>query len=240
MINETVLRVKGLHKNFFMHDQNKAIPSASEVSFNVSAGKLTALVGATGSGKSTILKSIYRTYLTTEGSIYYQTAQNQIVDLTRLEEHQVLELRGREIGFVTQFLHCLPRKSTIDIVAQPLYRENLDKQDARDKAKALLSRLRLPKRLWSVSPTTFSGGEKQRVNLARGIISKPRLLLLDEPTASLDPVISDLVLELLSDLKECGCALLAVFHDLGIVNKMADDIIRLTPPVDNGNGQGDK
>jgi alpha-D-ribose 1-methylphosphonate 5-triphosphate synthase subunit PhnL len=238
MSNRIVLQVKGLHKNFYMHDQNKAIPSASNVSFNVSVGKLTALVGATGSGKSTILKSIYRTYLTTQGSIFYHTAQNQIVDLTRLEEHQVLELRECEIGFVTQFLHCLPRKSTIDIIAQPLYRKNLNKQDARDKAKALLSHLRLPKRLWSVSPTTFSGGEKQRVNLARGIILRPRLLLLDEPTASLDPVTSELVLELLSDLKKSGCALLAVFHDTGIVNKMADDVITLAPPADNG--QGDK
>jgi alpha-D-ribose 1-methylphosphonate 5-triphosphate synthase subunit PhnL len=225
-----ILQVEGYGKHFQLYEQNKLIPSSHNVSFSVNVGHLTALIGPTGAGKSSVLKGIYRTYLPSAGRILYRNAQGHELDLALASEHQILELRRSEIGFVTQFLHCLPRQSTLDVVAQPLLSVGTARDEARQRAADLLSAMNLPERLWSVSPATFSGGERQRVNLARGFIAKPRLLLLDEPTASLDPATAECVFGLIEDLKAEGTAMLAIFHHPETTRRLADQVVELAPP----------
>lgn len=227
---DEVLRVEGFAKHFYLHEQHKRIPSAENVDLSVRSGRLTALVGPTGAGKSSVLKGIYRSYKPQAGRLLYRSANRQIVDLARADDHQVLTLRRHEIGFVTQFLHVLPRQATLDVVAQPLYQRGEDRRAARLKAGELLSELNIPEHLWEVSPSTFSGGERQRVNLARGFIAEPRLLLLDEPTASLDPATGERVVRLIEGLKQRGVAMLAIFHHPELVERLADDLVTLSPP----------
>lgn len=228
--NDCVLRVQRYAKQFVLHEQGKIIPSSQNVELSVYQGQLTALIGPTGSGKSSVLKGIYRTYLPTYGRVLYQAANGHEYDLAQADEHHLLQLRNEEISFVTQFLHILPRKPSEFIVAQPLLKRGTSLQEALEKARNILSRLNLPERLWSLSPANFSGGEKQRVNLARSLIAKPRLLLLDEPTSSLDPKTTDVVVSELQKLKEEGVAMLAIFHDPSLVEKMADHVVELQIP----------
>lgn len=225
-----ILQVDGYAKHFQLHEQNKLIPSSHNVGFTVRGGELTALIGPTGAGKSSVLKGIYRSYLPSAGRILYRDALGHELDLALASEHQMLELRRREIGFVTQFLHCLPRQATLDVVAQPLFVLGIDRQEARQRAAELLAAMSLPERLWSVSPATFSGGERQRVNLARGFIARPRLLLLDEPTASLDPNTAEKVIGLIEGLKAQGTAMLAIFHHPETTRRLADQVVELAPP----------
>ena len=226
-----ILEVDGYSKQFQLHEQSKLIPSAHHVSFTVRAGALTALAGPTGSGKSSVLKGIYRTYLPSAGRILYRDRAGQTVDLALASDHQVLELRRQEIAFVTQFLYCLPRQATLDVVAQPLLHLGVARAQARERAGALLRALALPERLWSVAPATFSGGERQRVNLARGLVASPRLLLLDEPTASLDPETAERVVRLIEAQKAAGVAMLAVFHQPELTQRLADQVVRLATPL---------
>jgi alpha-D-ribose 1-methylphosphonate 5-triphosphate synthase subunit PhnL len=228
---QPVLSVEGLAKAFFLHEQRATIPSCSGVSLTCWAGKLTAIVGPTGSGKSSVLKCIYRTYLPSAGQILFREPDGKVTDLVRADEHEVLRLRRRGIGFVTQFLNCLPRRSALDVVAEPLVAQGVQRAAARRSAGEMLARLAVPERLWGVAPATFSGGEKQRVNLARGLISRPRLLLLDEPTASLDPGTSDLAARLIEGIKAEGIAMIAIFHHPDLVRRLADQVVELAPLV---------
>jgi len=222
-----VLRVECYSKQFKLHERGKIIPSSSNVSLEVYSGSLTALVGKTGCGKSSVLKGIYRTYLPDSGKLIYRTKSGSEVDLVQADEHTILELRRTEISFVTQFLHVLPRQTTEDVVAQPLLRKGLDKVLAKVFAQEMLATLKLPEALWGISPSTFSGGEKQRVNLARGLISLPRLLLLDEPTASLDQKITERVVGLIEAIKGEGVAILAIFHNPELVARLADQTVEI-------------
>lgn len=233
MTRKPLLFVENLSKTFFLHEQNKVIPSSSQVNLSVYPGKLTALIGPTGAGKSSVLKSIFRTYLPSSGRLLYETAAGATLDLVLASEHHMLELRRQEIGFVTQFLHTLPRQKTLDVVAMPLYQQGLDRTEGRARAAELLTELNIPERLWEVPPATFSGGEKQRVNLARGLIASPRLLLLDEPTASLDASTTDRVVALIQRKKEQGTGMLAIFHHADLVQRLADDVVELAVPVAN-------
>jgi alpha-D-ribose 1-methylphosphonate 5-triphosphate synthase subunit PhnL len=228
---QPVLSVEGLAKAFFLHEQRATIPSCSGVSLTCWAGKLTAIVGPTGSGKSSVLKCIYRTYLPSAGQILFREPDGKVTDLVRADEHEVLRLRRRGIGFVTQFLNCLPRRSALDVVAEPLVAQGVQRAAACRSAGEMLARLAVPERLWGVAPATFSGGEKQRVNLARGLISRPRLLLLDEPTASLDPGTSDLAARLIEGIKAEGIAMIAIFHHPDLVRRLADQVVELAPLV---------
>ncbi|HES76862.1 MAG TPA: phosphonate C-P lyase system protein PhnL [bacterium] len=228
---QAILDVSGFNKTFFNHAQGTQIPSSNDVSFKVFPGRLTALIGPTGTGKSSVLKGVYRTYLPSAGRIVFRTAQGLEIDLAQASEHQILDLRREEIGFVTQFLYCLPRRGAQDVVAEPLLNRGASQAEARAQACALLDALNVPERLWGVPPATFSGGEKQRVNLARGLISRPRLLLLDEPTASLDPHTTDRVMQQLDGLKADGIAMLAIFHHPELVERIADEVVTLKPPV---------
>lgn len=222
-----ILQIENLCKQFTLHEQGTQIPSCSDVNLNVHADQLTAVVGPTGAGKSSVLKCVYRTYLPSSGRIVFTQEDGRIIDLSTASESDMLHLRENDIGFVTQFLHCLPRKAAIDVVAAPLVRKGESVQFASSKAAELLATLNVPERLWRVPPATFSGGEKQRVNLARGLISQPRLLLLDEPTASLDPDTTDRVVDLLKSIKQQGVAMLAIFHDPALVERLADQVVEL-------------
>lgn len=230
-MNQAILKIEDYAKHFRLHERDKTIPSASHVSLCVYPGQLTALVGPTGAGKSSVLKGVYRTYLPSAGRILFRSRAGDIVDLAQADEHRILGLRKQEIGFVTQFLHCLPRKSAIDVVAEPLFARGTDAHEARERAVALLEQLAVPGHLWNVPPATFSGGEKQRVNLARGLIAQPRLLLLDEPTASLDPATAERVVAHLDALKQTGIGMLAIFHHPDLVQRLADDVVELAPPI---------
>lgn len=228
---QPILKVEGLSKHFQLHEQHKLIPSCAGVSFDVHGGALTALIGPTGAGKSSVLKSIFRTYLPGAGRILYRDAAGHVTDLAQASEHRMLELRRNDLGFVTQFLHCLPRKSALDVVCEPLIQRGVRREAATERARELLALLDVPERLWSVPPATFSGGEKQRINLARGLIARPRLLLLDEPTASLDPATTDRAVALLQAIKTEGVAMLAIFHHPELVQRLADQVVDLRAPV---------
>jgi alpha-D-ribose 1-methylphosphonate 5-triphosphate synthase subunit PhnL len=227
VVNTPILTVEKLNKRFFLHEQKAFIPSCADVDLTVFKKQMTAMVGPTGCGKSSVLKCIFRTYLPRSGRVLYHDAAGHTTDLAQALDHRILELRHSDIGFVTQFLHCLPRKKALDVVSEPLLLRGGKKEEARDAAADLLSLLNVPERLWHVPPATFSGGEKQRINLARGLISSPRLLLLDEPTASLDPDTTERVIDLLSSIKTRGVGMLAVFHHPELVRRLADHVVEL-------------
>lgn len=226
----TVLTVTALSKSFILHHQGKAIPSAHDASFTVDSGRLTALVGPSGAGKSSVLKCVFRTYLPQAGSIVLHGDPD--LDLASCDEHAVLRARRQDIAYVTQFLHCLPRQPTVDVVAAPLAALGMPREQARAAARERLRELDLPERLWDVPPATFSGGERQRVNLARGLVHRPRLLMLDEPTASLDQRSADLVVGAIRSAKAAGVAILAIFHDPELVAALADSVVGLKRPTE--------
>lgn len=224
-----ILSVRGLSKGFYLHERGRRVPAARPISFDVAAGELVALTGPSGAGKSSLLKAIYRTYRPSAGRLLYRPAAGETVDLVQASEVQIIELRRREIGFVTQFLQCLPRLSTLDLVARPLVQRGLDRDTARARARTILAALALPEPLWDIPPATFSGGERQRVNIARSLVARPRLLLLDEPTASLDLLARERVLEVIRAELQAGTAMVAIFHDPQLVEQLATRIVPVEP-----------
>lgn len=224
-----ILKADKLDKHFFLHEQARRIPSTFQVDLELHPGQLLAITGPSGAGKSSLLKCVWRTYLPTGGHLWLREADGALTDLATASERHMLALRRTELGSVTQFLHCLPRKSALDVVAQPLVDAGVPPAQARERAAELLRRLNVPSHLWAVAPATFSGGEQQRINLARGLIRPVRLLLLDEPTASLDPVSRDCAIALLRELKAAGTAMLAIFHDPALVSALADGEVRVLP-----------
>lgn len=224
-----MLTVENLHKSFHMQILgDKRIAGCSDISFTVQPGEFFALAGPSGKGKSTILKCIYRTYLPGSGRIWYDSAGYGRVDLANAPERLLLELRNRELGYVSQFLKVVPRVSAIDLVMEPiLARNGLSKEQARERAERLLEQLGIPRALYDAYPATFSGGEQQRINIARATGWRPRLLLLDEPTASLDAASIDRVLELFQQLRRQGTTMVGIFHDQTIMKATASTIYRL-------------
>ena len=219
---ESILEVNNLTKRFVLHEQEREITAASDVSFNLASGKLVALTGPSGAGKSSVLKCIYRPYLPTSGAIEFRLADGNQTDLVQATEHEILELRRHDISFVTQFLHFLPRKTTLEVVGQPLIDAGVSRDESLERAALQLDAFGLPRERWEISPATFSGGERQRVNLARGFVSAPRLLLLDEPTASLDREMSNRVCLNIEKAKCNNVAVLGIFHDATLVERLAD------------------
>ena len=217
------LQVINLSKTFTLHNRGAVlIHGFSDLSFSLESGELLALTGQSGAGKSSVLKTIYRTYRPGGGRILFHL-NGQTVDLAACTDSEMLEYRLSDIGFVTQFLKILPRVSAMDVVAAPLIALGEEIESAREQAAELLRRLYIREDLFGLSPLTFSGGEQQRVNIARGVIAPKKLLLLDEPTASLDDKSAAMVLEILHDLKKQGICILAIFHDRQRMVEVADN-----------------
>jgi alpha-D-ribose 1-methylphosphonate 5-triphosphate synthase subunit PhnL len=221
------LAVRGLSKRFVLHTVGATVDAFRDINLEVRAGRFFGLVGASGSGKSSILKCLYRMYLPTSGQVLYRRETDEIVDLASAADQAILELRRREIRFVSQFLHTLPRQSARDVVATPLIENGLSVEESRERAVQTLTRIGVPVGLWDLPPATFSGGERQLVNMARALVVRPRLLLLDEPTASLDPTSTQQIVAEIERLKAEGVALIGVFHDRSLMNRLADDRLEL-------------
>ena len=223
-----MIEIRGVGKQFVLHNQGGIVlPVIQGADISVCRGECVALVGASGAGKSTLMRMIWGNYRCDEGSIRVAG-----VEISGAEPQQVLDLRGKSMGYVSQFLRVIPRVPTRQIVAEPLLAAGMNEAAAFARAKAMLARLNIPERLWSLSPTTFSGGEQQRLNIARGFILDLPVLLLDEPTASLDAVSCAVVLDLVCEAKARGAAILGIFHDAAARDSVCDreiDMTRFTP-----------
>lgn len=210
---DTLLQAVNLVKGFTLHNQGGIRLSVLEgVSLTVKAGECVALVGASGSGKSTFMRSLYGNYRIDQGDIWVKR-QQQWVNLPQLLDHELIAVRQHTLGYVSQFLRVIPRVSAVDVAAEPLMELGMEAEEARQRVCDLFRQLNLPERLWPLSPTTFSGGEKQRVNIARAFAVPYPILLLDEPTSALDAANRDVVIQLITECKRQGCALVGIFHD---------------------------
>lgn len=223
-----MIEISGAAKTFTMHLQNGVrLPVISGVSMHVNAGECVVLAGPSGAGKSSILKMIFGNYRCDQGRIAVRHAGN-VIDIASAEPRDVLRVRMHTIGYVSQFLRAVPRVATIDVVAEPLIANGVAREEAKARAGALLRRLNIAERLWTLPPSTFSGGEQQRVNIARGFISDMPILLLDEPTASLDATNRQIVVDLVGEKKTRGVAMVAIVHDDDVRNLIADRIVDVT------------
>ncbi len=222
------LKVHNLNKIFTMHNLGGIhITGFEGINFEVKKGEFLSLFGPSGMGKSSILKSLYRTYISTGGDIIYALDSKHTINITQASESEILMLRKNEIGYISQFLQVLPRVSCVDIVAEPLVEKGESESSAKAKAREMLAYLGIKEELFDISPLTFSGGEQQRVNIAKGIIAPKSLLLLDEPTASLDKPNTQKVIDKLQELKHSGVTMVGIFHDKEAMEQISDKIYDL-------------
>lgn len=223
-----MLEVAGLGKTFELHlHGGLRLPVLHEVDFTLAGGECVVLGGPSGAGKSSLLKMIYGNYLANAGSIRIEHA-GALIDIVSAGPSVMREIRRLTMGYVSQFLRVIPRVAALDIVAEPARAAGLSPGEARERAAGLLTTLNLPERLWSLPPATFSGGEQQRVNIARGFAGPHRLLILDEPTASLDVKNREAVVALIQARKAEGTAFLGIFHDGDVRDRIADRIVDIT------------
>jgi alpha-D-ribose 1-methylphosphonate 5-triphosphate synthase subunit PhnL len=224
----SMIEIANAEKTFTMHLQGGVkLPVVCGVSFYVNAGECVVLAGPSGAGKSSILKMMFGNYRCDGGQIGIRHRGN-VIDLAKAEPREILSVRRDTIGYVSQFLRAVPRVPTLDVVAEPLVMTGTSRAEAREEAGKLLRCLNIPERLWMLPPSTFSGGEQQRVNIARGFICELPILLLDEPTASLDAANRDVVVHLIDEKKRAGVALVAIVHDDEIRHLIADRVIDVT------------
>ena len=223
-----MIEIRDVTKTFRLHNQGGAsIPVMEGATLSVAPGECVALTGASGAGKSTLMRMIYGNYLAASGSIRVGDT-----DVATAEPREILELRRTVLGYVSQFLRVVPRVPTLDVVMEPLLATGSGADVARERAETLLTRLNIPRTLWSLSPTTFSGGEQQRVNIARGFAYPFPAMLLDEPTASLDAINRETVLTLIEEAKARGAAIVGIFHDADARDRVCDrqiDVSAFTP-----------
>jgi alpha-D-ribose 1-methylphosphonate 5-triphosphate synthase subunit PhnL len=227
-----ILTVTDLNKSFTLHAIGRHVHSLHDVSFSLFAGEHLALAGASGAGKSSLLRCIYRNYLPDSGTVLLHDPADPgpdgRTDLTALDDRTMARLRGRDFGYVSQFLNAPPRQGPLRLVADAARRRGLDHDAAGRAARASLARLGLEERLWDVDCGVLSGGERQRVNLAAGTVSPPRLLLLDEPVSALDPANRALALSVIEDLRHSDVSVLAIYHDMSIIRRVADRVLLMT------------
>lgn len=221
-MSEVMISANGISKKFVMHQQNGAeINVFNNLKFDAESGKCLILAGRSGSGKSTLLRMMYGNYLSNSGELKIK-AGDHWVDMVTATPRQIVALRKNSIGYVSQFLKTIPRVTTLNVVMQPALERGISQEDAQKRAENLLSRLNIPESLWHLAPSTFSGGEQQRVNIARGFMVSWPILLLDEPTASLDEKNRDVVLELIQEAKDNGSAIIGIFHDAYVRQKVGN------------------
>lgn len=222
-----MIEVKKLSKTFTLHNQEGIkLPILNNINLSLEAGQCMVLHGASGSGKSTLLRTLYANYLPSSGAIRINH-QGNMLDLATATSHELLAIRRFSIGYVSQFLRVIPRVSTLDVVMQPLKERGVSHAEAEAKAIQLLQRLNIPKQLWSLPPGTFSGGEQQRVNIVRGFILDYPILLLDEPTASLDQENANIVVQMIKEAQQKGTAIVGIFHDAHIRAAVADQFFSM-------------
>jgi alpha-D-ribose 1-methylphosphonate 5-triphosphate synthase subunit PhnL len=227
-----MLRTRSLAKSFTLHLRGGLLmPVLSGVDLDVRAGECVVLSGPSGAGKSTLMRSLYGNYRAESGSIEIRH-RGETVDIASAEPRTILAVRHDTLGYVSQFLRVVPRVPALDVVAEVLLARGVGQSAARDKARALLLKLNIPHRLHAIPPATFSGGEQQRVNLARGFIAGHPILLLDEPTASLDAENRAVVIDLVGDAKTNGTAIVAICHDADVRDAIADRLYTVTPYQD--------
>ncbi len=223
-----LLRVRDLQKEFVLHIlNNKRVLAFRDITFDVPACSFVGIAGRSGSGKSSLLKCLFRTYLADGGSAIYQSAAGDLVDLTDAPDDSVLDLRATEIGYVSQFLRPLPRVTALDLAARPLLQRGVPRAEAHEVVSRYFERLSLPRDLWDGYPILFSGGEQQRVNLARALAARPRLLLLDEPTSALDSGLQLEVVRLLQEARADGVTMVGVMHDTALLDELSDEVITM-------------
>lgn len=216
-----MIEISDLSKAFTLHNQGGAvIPVMAGGALSVARGECVGLIGQSGAGKSTLMRMVYGNYLANGGAIVVGG-----VDVARAAPREIIALRREVLGYVSQFLRVVPRVPTLQVVAEPLLVLGVARDEAEARAAALLARLNIPERLWALSPTTFSGGEQQRVNIARGFAQRYPALLLDEPTASLDAANREVVLGLIEEAKAGGAAILGIFHDEAARERVCDRLV---------------
>ncbi|MDY7564272.1 phosphonate C-P lyase system protein PhnL [Pseudomonas sp. RTC3] len=224
-----LIEVRDLSKTFTLHQQNGVVLNVLDgLSFTVNAGECLVLHGQSGAGKSTLLRTLYGNYLPAGGSIRVQH-EGGWLELVGAQPRDVLAVRQQTLGYVSQFLRVIPRVASLDVVMEPALARGWSKTLAKARAENLLARLNIPQRLWQLAPGTFSGGEQQRVNIARGFMVAWPVMLLDEPTASLDDTNRQVVLELMNEAKAGGAALIGIFHDRAAREAVADRHLDMTP-----------
>lgn len=226
-----ILRVEALGKRFHIHSPERDIQSCRDVSFALGQGEFIGIVGRSGAGKSTVLKCIHRSYLPTEGDVWFTSDALGRVNLREATEREMLYLRRREIGYVSQFLSVMPRTTAREHVESALLDMGCGQAAAGERAEAMLRYFCLPPALWDMFPATFSGGEKLRLNLAHTMVKEPRLMLLDEPTASLDEQTKVLVKDMLVSLKRRDTGMIGIFHDLTFMEGLCDRVYNLSEGV---------
>ncbi|MCK0210102.1 phosphonate C-P lyase system protein PhnL [Starkeya koreensis] len=227
-MSEPILEVSGVAKTFILHLREGAkLPVVEGAGFDLHAGECVALGGPSGAGKSSLLKMVYGNYRVDAGAIRVRDGE-ETVDVATTAPRRLIKLRDTTMGYVSQFLRVIPRVGALDVVAEPLVHDGVPVAQARARAGALLARLNLPERLWQLPPATFSGGEQQRVNIARGLIAHRPLLLMDEPTASLDAANRGVVVELIEEKKRAGVGILGIFHDTEVREAVCDRVIDVT------------
>ncbi|WP_300573854.1 phosphonate C-P lyase system protein PhnL [Phenylobacterium sp.] len=227
MTDKPLIIVEDLAKTFVLHNAESAtIPVFQDLTLQVAAGECVVLAGESGVGKSTLMRSIFGNYLPTQGAVKVWH-DGAYVDITKANPHEVLEVRRRTLGYVSQFLRVIPRVPTLQLVMEPLLENGVAFDEARARASELLSALRLPEAHWDLPPATFSGGEQQRVNIARSFIRKYPVLLLDEPTASLDAENRAIVVRLIKEALAEGAAMIGIFHDLDVRDAVASRLFEV-------------
>lgn len=225
----SLIEVRDLSKTFTLHQQNGVVLNVLRgLNFSVHGGECLVLHGHSGAGKSTLLRTLYGNYLPAGGSIRMQH-EGQWIELVGAEPRAVLEVRRRTLGYVSQFLRVIPRVTSLEVVMEPALARGWPREQAQARAQALLTRLNIAPRLWQLAPSTFSGGEQQRINIARGFMVPWPILLLDEPTASLDDTNGQVVLELIHEAKAAGTAVIGIFHDRAAREAVADRHLDMTP-----------
>lgn len=223
-----MLRIEGLGKTFTLHNQGGVrLPVLEGVDLEVPAGECVVLTGASGAGKSTLVRAIYANYTASAGRVLVRHG-GAWVDMAAASPRTVIAVRRATLGYVSQFLRVIPRVPALDIVAEPLVADGVERAAARARAGDMLARLNLPERLWSLPPATFSGGEQQRVNIAHGFIRSYPVLLLDEPTASLDAENRAVVVALVKEARDRGAALVGIFHDADVREQVATRSLDIT------------
>lgn len=223
-MNETMIRARHLTKFFTMHNQGGVmIPVFEDVDLQIGRGEAVVLHGPSGAGKSTLLRILYGNYLPTSGSVEIRH-DGHLIDIVAAHPRMVIAIRKNTLSYVSQFLRVIPRVTTLDIVKDPMLGRGVEEDEATERARDILARLNLPERLWSLPPQTFSGGEQQRVNIARSFVDPTPIMLLDEPTASLDAANRAIVVDLIADARSKGAAIVGIFHDDAVRDAVATRI----------------